>query len=90
MTVIASHAARFSLDALEGREPSDFPQSVYLVGLRREWLFEAPFHTLPIDVGEAEGEGETREEDAAPSEEVLAFLQEVIERGSGGRDRPSS
>ena len=51
VTAISTHAARFVLDILREREPSDFPQSVYLVGLTKEWIFRAPFHTLPIDVG---------------------------------------
>lgn len=89
VTVISSHAARFALDVLAGREPSAFPQSVYLVGLRRAWIFEAPFHTIPIDVGEA-GEGGKREGGSAPSRETLEFLQEIVEQSARGGDSSSS
>ncbi|MFQ5851380.1 MAG: ThiF family adenylyltransferase [Candidatus Binatia bacterium] len=89
VTVISSHAARLALDALGGSEPSAFPQSVYLVGLRRAWIFDAPFHTIPIDIGEA-GEGEKREGGSAPSRETLDFLQEVVERSARGGDSSSS
>ena len=89
VTAISSHAARFVLDALAQREPSEFPQSVYLVGLSREWLFKAPFNTQPIDVGKAEARGENRE-GAPPSRETTEFILEVVERGAGGRDSSSS
>lgn len=84
VTAISSHAARFALDALAGREPSDFPYSVYLIGLAREWLFEAPFHTLPIDVGEPEARVKKEGQGGPPSEETVEFIKEVVERSTGG------
>jgi molybdopterin/thiamine biosynthesis adenylyltransferase len=51
VTAIAAPGARLAIDTLIGREPSWFPLSVYLIGLRAEWIFEAPFETRPIDVG---------------------------------------
>jgi sulfur-carrier protein adenylyltransferase/sulfurtransferase len=49
--VIAAHAARLAEDTLLATNPSVFPYSVYLVGLKQAWVFDAPFHTQPIDVG---------------------------------------
>jgi hypothetical protein len=46
--VLASHAADVAADALLGREPSAYPHSLYLVGLARAWVFQAPFHNIPI------------------------------------------
>jgi len=51
VTVIASHAARMGIDLLLARETSIFPNSVYLIGLAKGWIFERPFETYPIDVG---------------------------------------
>jgi hypothetical protein len=51
VTVIAAHAARLAEDTLLSVNPSAFPYSVYMVGLKQEWLFDAPFETHPIDVG---------------------------------------
>jgi hypothetical protein len=51
VTAIAAHAARLAIDTLVARSPSAFPNSVYLIGLSRGWIFEAPFDTYPIDVG---------------------------------------
>jgi hypothetical protein len=54
VTVIAAHAARMAIDLLIPRDPSMFPNSVYLIGLSKEWLFSQPFETYPIDVGSPE------------------------------------
>lgn len=45
--VIAAQTARLAADTLLA-EVSTFPQSLYLLGLTRAWVFEAPFHTIPI------------------------------------------
>lgn len=49
VTVLAGHAGQLALDTLLEREPSAYPYSMYLVGFTRAWVFEAPFHTVPID-----------------------------------------
>jgi len=49
--VIAAHAARFAIDALIGRDPSLFPNSVYAIGLAAGSVFTQPFETYPIEVG---------------------------------------
>ncbi len=51
VTVIASHAARMGIDMLIPRNPSIFPNSVYMIGLAAGWIFREPFETYPIDVG---------------------------------------
>lgn len=51
VSCIASHASRMAVDLLIGRNPSIFPNSVYLIGLAEGWLFGRPFETYPIDVG---------------------------------------
>lgn len=83
VTVIAAHAARLALDLMLKREPSDFPYSVYLVGLSRGWIFEEPFHTIPLDVGtiEERRDGENRRQS---SEETIAFLSKILEQRVNG------
>jgi len=51
VTVIGSHAARMAVDMLIPRDPSFFPNSVYLIGLAKGWIFDNPFETYPVDVG---------------------------------------
>jgi len=47
---IAASATRLALDTVLGRNPSHFPCSAYLLGLRQEWIFEAPFDTRPLEL----------------------------------------
>ena len=48
VNVIAHHAAILALDTLIERAPSDFDSPLYLIGLKRDWIFRAPFHTIPL------------------------------------------
>lgn len=76
---IASAITRLAIDAALHRNPSQFPYPVYLIGLRREWIFDQPFDTQPID---AQGDGwddadmPVTEEDRL---EALKGLMEIIE-----------
>jgi hypothetical protein len=48
VSIIAHHAVRFVSDSLTSPCQSIFPHSMYLVGMARAWIFEAPFATIPI------------------------------------------
>jgi molybdopterin/thiamine biosynthesis adenylyltransferase len=75
VTVIAAHAARMATDLLIPRDPSSFPNSVYLVGLSKGWLFSQPFETYPIDVGPPEPAPSV--EDHSP-EEVAEEVERIL------------
>ena len=80
VTVIAAHAARMAIDLLIPRDPSSFPNSVYLIGLSKEGLFSQPFETYPIDVGRPEPapsvEDDSPEEVAEEVERILKLFVE--------------
>lgn len=46
---IATQASRMAIDTLIRPAESLFPQSAYMIGLKRGWIFSAPFHTFPIE-----------------------------------------
>lgn len=48
--ILAGHATRFAVDTMEGNNTSIYPYSMYLIGLKRAWVFHAPFDTIPINV----------------------------------------
>lgn len=77
---IAAHAARFAEDTLVGSAPSAFPHSVYLIGLRREWVFTAPFHTQPIDVGSPPPSINSPDLDPAIVEAEKAQIRSLFEK----------
>jgi molybdopterin/thiamine biosynthesis adenylyltransferase len=52
--VIAAALSRLVVDIASGTETSQFPESAYLIGLRKEWIFSQPLEVFPIKV---DGEG---------------------------------
>ena len=75
VTVIAAHAARLAIDTLIPRNPSLFPNSVYLIGLAPGWIFDQPFETYPIDVGSPPPTAEPEVETEEMSEELARVLR---------------
>ena len=49
--VIAAQLARLALDVLTSSGESDFEHSAYMIGLRKEWIFQAAFDTYPVNLG---------------------------------------
>lgn len=76
VTVIASHAARMAIDLLIPRDPSTFPNSVYLIGLAKCWIFDYPFETYPIDVGPPPI---IKEEEPVDPQEAVAELTRIFQ-----------
>ena len=50
VSVISAYLARMALDTLRPADESDYPDSAYLIGLRKEWLFENPFDTRSVNL----------------------------------------
>lgn len=48
VSVISAHLSRMALDTLRPSDQSDYPESAYLIGLRQEWIFGAPFETRAV------------------------------------------
>ena len=80
VTVIAGYLTRLAIDTLLSRTPSLFPYSMYLIGLQEEWIFKAPFHTIPIDTSNII----SQEEISSVSPDVVLteinFLKGLLER----------
>jgi len=87
--IIAAHATQLALDALVAREPSRFPYSLYLVGFARAWVFEAPFHTIPVATPGPEPETATLPATRDQVEDGLNFIGELIKEAKGASP-PSS
>lgn len=63
------------IDTALQEQPSIFPYSLYMIGLRKAWIFTQPFDTRPIDVQgagwESNAETATAEADRKQAVEVL-------------------
>jgi hypothetical protein len=57
ISIIAHHAARFIPDCFVTPDSSKFPSSMYLVGLTKAWVFEAPFVNIPISMASYSTDG---------------------------------
>lgn len=80
VSVIAAHAARMAIDLLIPREPSSFPNSAYLIGLSKGWIFSQPFETYPIELGEREAPASEDDGDSdLAKEEAERIIQLFIE-----------
>ncbi|MHA7685896.1 ThiF family adenylyltransferase [Cupriavidus sp. PET2-C1] len=74
VSALSASLAQFAIDALVGTEAPRFPNSAYLFGYQKAWIFEAPFDTHPIACPRAvEGP-----EVPADSRESVSALKELI------------
>jgi hypothetical protein len=80
--LVATALTRLAIDTALSRDSSIFPYSVYLLGMRREWIFEAPFDTRPVDV---QGQGWARDENAGSGEDRLAVVEALLRMHQGER-----
>lgn len=87
VTVIAAHAARMAIDLLIPRDPSSFPNSAYLIGLSKHWIFKQPFETYPIDVGPPEA---PTPQDLLDPMEAAAEFAKIMQLFSEYKDAASS
>lgn len=97
VSVIAAHAARFGIDLLIGREPSLFPNSVYVIGLGPGSVFTQPFETFPIEVGaplaaklKEELSPEANAEEIAKVVELIRARKNEAKAASGDNQTPQA
>lgn len=79
VSLIAANLTRMAIDTLI-REESIFPHPAYAIGLKAEWIFQAPFDTWPIDFIN----NEAWEVPASPesAQQALAFFHEIMPSNS--------
>lgn len=78
--VLSAHAARMAVDLLAEHEPSIFPHSLYLIGLSRGWIFEEPFHTIPIDCAISQTMPSLSGLSAEDQADAVSFIKVLIEK----------
>ena len=77
---VAAAMTRLVIDTALKRSPSDFPHSIYLMGLRAEWIFVEPFDTHPVD---AHGRGWEVEGESASQEDRMAVINTLLRLHEG-------
>lgn len=79
VSVIAAHAARYALDYLIGHEPRVYNHAVYLIGLKRGWVFNEAFDTYPIEVGQPEQVQPPAVLSAEQHADTVSFVGELLD-----------
>ena len=80
VTIIAANATKLALDILVEREPSEFPYSLYLIGLTGKQIFDQPLHTIPIDLKNAKLTITERELSEDEATENHNFVKQLISK----------
>ncbi len=80
VAVIAQHAARFAVDTMLKGASSSYPYSLYLIGLNRWWVFEAPLHTIPIDTSAFHHDEAETVRTTDHTADNLQFLTELLNK----------
>lgn len=80
VSIIAYHAARFVPDCFTPPDRSIFPYSMYLIGLARGWVFEAPFAAIPISMESYSVVGWNNGQNTDLGPENVEFLLGLIQR----------
>jgi molybdopterin/thiamine biosynthesis adenylyltransferase len=75
ISALSSSLTQFAIDALVSSEAPRFPNSAYLFGYQKAWIFEAPFDTHPIPCPRAVEVPVA----SIDSEESISALKELIE-----------
>jgi len=78
---IASQLTSFIIDTVLNVEPSRYPNSLYLIGLSRGWVFEAPFHTIPISTTENSDTTSSNDTTEDMSKDGVKFISELLQNG---------
>lgn len=83
---VATALTRLVIDTALSRDPSEFPYSVYLLGMRHEWIFQAPFDTRPVAV---QGQGWECDQNAGSGEDRLTVAEALLRMREGERGADS-
>jgi molybdopterin/thiamine biosynthesis adenylyltransferase len=89
VTQVSCTMTQLAIDTALQRIPSRFPASAYLLGFRREWIFDQPFDTHPITVaGPDWSAASVQATDEDRTEAARLLLEMVAGAGTADTDSP--
>ena len=89
---LAAVMTQFAIDTVLDRPSAEFPCSVYLLGFKKAWIFDAPFDTRPLIFKLPEPGASTtgNVDESAMRAAVIAGLVELAKQQSDGQaDNPT-
>jgi len=84
VSIVSAHLAKMALDILIENNPSIYDNSLYLVGIGKEWVFTQAFHTIPMDFRNTQSEIIEESISHDKISENLTFISELIEKSENG------
>lgn len=75
--VIATSLTNLIIDTALRNNPSEYPVPVYLIGMKKQWIFTQPFDTRPIAVSGEGWKGEIPPTDEASAAAVKLLLEKI-------------
>jgi hypothetical protein len=78
--VVSYHAARLAVDCVRNPAESHYPYSMYLIGLEKAWVFDAPFDTRPISTSFLPVRATETLDSGQLGAENLEFLAELLQK----------
>ena len=80
VSIVSSHITKMALDILLGNNPSIYKNSLYLIGIGKEWVFTQAFHTIPIDLSNIEPKEESKILSEDKQQENMEFIAGLIKK----------
>jgi ubiquitin-protein ligase len=80
--IIATSLTSLVIDTILQKNPSEYPVPVYLIGMKRMWIFTQPFDTRPIAVTGEGWKDEVPPTDEASVAAVKLLLEKLSEKNS--------
>jgi molybdopterin/thiamine biosynthesis adenylyltransferase len=80
--MIATSLTNLIIDTALRKNPSEYPVPVYLIGMKKEWIFTQPFDTRPIAVSGEGWKDEIPATDEASVAAVKLLLEKLSEKSS--------
>ena len=77
VSMMAGHICSLTLDTMLNMDPSEYDYPIYLVGFKREWIFESAFHVKPIEVN---APIRSRENAVIKDKHQDSFIEEIIKK----------
>lgn len=77
--ILAHHLALLVVDTLIEADSTRFPYPLYLIGLTRVWVFEQPFHVIPI-IPESASNGWEHPGANGDVSQAIRFLVELVQK----------
>jgi hypothetical protein len=80
IAIVAHHAARFAPDCFVSPGQSKYPHSMYLIGLAKAWVFDAPFVNIPISMESFAATGWVKDGEKAISPDNAQFILDLLQK----------